>query len=363
MARQLDPLVRRTGALDSFRAMPIELTVDVTEAVGLGEPLHTKVTAVLPEPGTLADPPVVCFGFPGGGYSRGYFTFDMPGAAGGGEAGWHAARGWVFVACDHLCVGESDAPDDPTNVTFEHLAAANHATVTEVLRLLAAGAVADGIPPLGDATVLGIGQSMGGCLTIVQQGQHHTYDGVGILGFSAIHTVLWMPPSAPEPEVAFVPRGADVVVIGPTEAVELTPQFALDDSGLPGVTPGFHYDDVPRAIVEADMVEWPARGGRVPPWASATVPPCAITMMSPGVVAPEAAVINVPVFVGVGERDVVPDPRAEPRAYQHSPDVTVSICPRMAHMHNMASTRERLWQRLHSWGTGVAANGTSRSSF
>src|SRR5207253_4513206 len=125
-----------------------------------------------------------------------------------------------------------------------------------------------------------------------------------------------------------------VVVIGPTEAVQLTPQFAVDESGLPATTPGFHYDDVPRDVVEADMVDYPARNGRVPEWGSATMPPCAITMLSPGVVAPEAAVINVPVLVAVGERDVVPEPRAEPRAYQRSPDVTVSICPRMAHMHN-----------------------------
>jgi hypothetical protein len=53
----------------------------------------------------------------------------MPGATGGGEAGWHATCGWVFVACDALCVGESDTPTDAANVTFEHIAAANHAMV------------------------------------------------------------------------------------------------------------------------------------------------------------------------------------------------------------------------------------------
>ena len=236
------------------------------------------------------------------------------------------------------------------------MAAANHATVTEVMRRLEAGEIADGVPPVRSAVKLGIGQSMGGCLTIVQQGQHATYDGIGILGYSAIHTVLWMPPGTPDAGAAFVPRGSAVVVIGPTEAVELTPQFALDErSDLPGIAPGFHYDDVPRDIVTADLIDYPTRNGRVPEWASATMPPCAITMLSPGVVAPEAAVINVPVLVAVGERDVVPDPRAEPRAYQRSPDVTVSICPRMSHMHNFASTRERFWQRLHSWGNGVAA--------
>src|ERR1700730_15918386 len=143
--------------------METDLTIDVTEAAGLGEPLRTRATVVLPDPGTLNDPPVVCFGFPGGGYSRGYFTFDMPGASGGGQAGWHAQRGWIFVACDHLFVGESDAPSDPATLTFERVAAVNHATVTEAMRRLVAGEAADGFPPVAEAVTLGIGQSMGGC--------------------------------------------------------------------------------------------------------------------------------------------------------------------------------------------------------
>lgn len=336
--------------------MESDLTIDVTEAAGLGEPLRTRVTVVLPDPSALSDPPIVCFGFPGGGYGRGYFTFDMPGATGGGQAGWHAQRGWIFVACDHLNVGESDAPSDPTTLSFEVVAAANHATVTEVMRQLEAGEVADGFPPVHGAVKLGIGQSMGGCFTIVQQGQHATYDGIGILGYSGIQTVLWMPPGTPDPGAMFVPRGSQVLVVTAADAAEQTPQFAVDDSGLPGTAPGFHYDDVPRDIVEADMLGFPARDAGVPPWGSATIPACAVSMLSPGVVAPEAAVVSVPVFVGTGERDVVPDPRAEPRAYARSPDVTVSICPRMSHMHNFASTRERFWQRIHSWGTSVAAD-------
>ena len=68
--------------------------IDVTDAAGLGETVHTTVTVTMPEPGMLADPPVVCFAYPGGGYGRGYYTFDMPGGTGGGQAGWHAARGW-----------------------------------------------------------------------------------------------------------------------------------------------------------------------------------------------------------------------------------------------------------------------------
>src|SRR5262245_17927098 len=126
----------------------IDLTVGVTDAAGLGEPLTTAVTVTLPDPvdRDAAARPIVCFAFPGGGYSRQYFTFDMPGASGGGQAGWHAARGWVFVSCDHLFVGESSLPAEPDKLTLEILAAANASTVAGVLARLAAGTVHESFP-------------------------------------------------------------------------------------------------------------------------------------------------------------------------------------------------------------------------
>jgi hypothetical protein len=119
--------------------------------------------------------------------------------------------------------------------------------------------------------------------------------------------------------------------------------------------PGFHWDDVPGEIVAADMLEYPTRKGDVPVWGSATIPPCAMTMMSPGAISPEAASITAPVFVGVGERDTVPFPRREPTAYQQANDITVFVCRRMAHMHNFAGTRTQMWARFHIWADGIAA--------
>jgi hypothetical protein len=80
-----------------------------------------------------------------------------------------------------------------------------------------------------------------------------------------------------------------------------------------------------------------------------------MTMMSPGAIAPEAASVTVPVFVGVGERDTVPHPKSEPTAYQQSTDVTAFICHGMAHMHNFGTPRELMWTRFHSWADGIAA--------
>jgi pimeloyl-ACP methyl ester carboxylesterase len=78
-------------------------------------------------------------------------------------------------------------------------------------------------------------------------------------------------------------------------------------------------------------------------------------MMTPGVIAAEAAAVKVPVLIAVGERDVCPEPHAEPTAYRGSSDVSLFIAPRMAHMHNFASTRALLWSRIASWSRRVAA--------
>jgi hypothetical protein len=325
----------------------IDVRIDVTEAVAIGERVENAATVCLPE--SLPDAPVVCFAFPGGGYSRHYFTFDMPGSSGGGQAGWHTDRGWVFVACDHVHVGDSTLPADPTLLTFDNLAVANRATVTGVLARLASGTLADDLAPVAPGFTVGIGQSMGGCLLIVQQGQHHTFDAIAVLGFSGRRTRLWMPPGAPEMNVPYIPRGGTVVVISAATAVEQTPAMAVADDGLPGTAPGFHYDDEPRDVVAADMVDYPERRRPVPVWASTTIPPCAVTMLAPGAVAPEAASIVAPVLAAFGERDVSPDPLAEPAAYLRATDVSVFVCPRMAHMHNFAGTRQLFWDRIHGW--------------
>jgi pimeloyl-ACP methyl ester carboxylesterase len=77
-------------------------------------------------------------------------------------------------------------------------------------------------------------------------------------------------------------------------------------------------------------------------------------MLAPGVVAEEAAVVDVPVLIGVGERDVCPDPWAEPTSYRNARQVSLCVVPRMAHMHNFASSRQQLWTRIHRWGESLS---------
>lgn len=339
----------------------IDVAVDVADATGLdlGE---IVATVFLPDPSTMATRPVVCFGFPGGGYNRSYFSMDLPGWENGGEAAWHTARGWIFVAIDHLQVGESTTYD-PDLLTFEQITLANKAAVELVLAQLADGSIAAAFPVVTNPFTVGVGQSMGGCFTVLLQGQHDLFDCVGILGYSAIHTVVPSKPGVPNVAMPFMSRigypNAPMIFNMATLAAAASPISNSDDVAAAVLddehvwTWAFHHDDESSEIVAEDMAAM--TGGSVPSWRSATTPACAILMVAPGAVATEAASITSPVLVAVGERDVVPDAWMEPKAYKSSNDITVYVCPRMAHMHNFAPTRVQFWTRLHGWAETIAS--------
>lgn len=316
-----------------------EIRVDVSEAVPWPGS-EVAVTLVVPDD-DLAGPRTVAFGFPGDGYSRSYWDIDWPG--GYSQAAFHAERGWLFVAVDHLGVGASSLPV-PEALTFEVLAAANDAVVRAVVDRLRVGTLVDGLAPVDVDRTVGFGQSMGGCLSIVAQGTHRTFDAVAVLGYSAIHTVLPSPTGGVE--LVAAERGV-------TDAAAVEASTAAI-GGVDVFLWAFHWEDVDPDLLAADLGEgYPVRMGTPPPWGSATLPPAAASMLGPAVVAKEAEAIDVPVFVGVGERDVCPDPWAEPSAYRSSTDVTLVVVPTMAHMHNFAGTRRRLWERLHAWAASL----------
>jgi alpha-beta hydrolase superfamily lysophospholipase len=333
----------------------VELHVDVTDAAGLGEPAHIAITVTVP-----AEPPpdpVVCFAKPGAGYGRGYYAEDLPGPGRGAQADWHAARGWIFVSVDHLGVGDSSL-HDPERLSFAPVVAASQAAESEVRRRLASGTLVDRLGPVANALTIGIGQSMGGAFTVVQQGRYHGYDGVGVLGYSPLRT---QPPTgpglAPLP-LPWVPRDTQLSDGVVTNAPALA-AGSVDQTPPAEAIPmawGFHYDDVADDVVRRDLEDYPARHGDVPPWGSATIPATAVLWcLAPGSTLAEAAAIRCPVLVAMGERDVLVDPRGELRAYESASSVDFFTCPRMAHMHNFAGTRELFWRRIETWAEWVRA--------
>jgi pimeloyl-ACP methyl ester carboxylesterase len=156
-----------------------DLRIDVSGAVGIPD---AEIAATVVAPSIAAEKPVVAVGFPGGGYSRGYWDIQWPG--GYSQAEFHARRGWTFVAVDHLGVGDSSLPD-PTVLTFEVLAVANSAATQRIVSMLRSGTLsADAVAPVQNPYVIGVGQSMGGCVSIVAQAAHRTFDALAVLGYS-----------------------------------------------------------------------------------------------------------------------------------------------------------------------------------
>jgi pimeloyl-ACP methyl ester carboxylesterase len=334
-----------------------DLSFEVTDAAKLGEEARVALTVHLPDPARLPAQPIVCFAKPGGGYSKGYFTEDLPGPVTGGQAEWHAERSWIFVSVDHLGVGASTIHADQTmRLDYTTVAAASQAAEQDLLRRLREGTLIDGFPAVPDYVTLGIGQSMGGCMTVVQQGRYHCYDGIGILGYGAVVTHPPVAPGTTPITANWIPRDTN-----PLEGV-LTNAGAVANAARPTGNPGsglamawgFHYDDVDPQIQRRDLEDFPTRNGNVPAWGSATLPgTVAAWCLTPGAVAPEAAAVTAPVLVAMGERDVIADPKGEPRAYLSARSVDLFICPRMGHMHNFAATRELFWRRIETWSEWV----------
>jgi pimeloyl-ACP methyl ester carboxylesterase len=354
-------------------ALTVELRIDVTNAVDIGEPAHVAASVVLPDPADLPAQPVICFAKPGGGYTRYYFTHELPGPGSGAQADFHVERGWIFVALDNLGSGESSLHPNNT-LDFGNVTRAALAAEQEIVLRLANGILQPDYPPVLQPVRLGIGQSTGGSLTIVQQARYASYDGIGVLGFSAVHSH----PATPPGELPIVTPwfSRDVPPDQPGGVLNAAAVAAASAAGVEAVQNaawaslawGFHYDDVPAEVVEQDLAHYegiaegilggvrPASERDPSPWNSYTTPNEATRFtLTPGAVAPEAAAVAVPVLSAMGERDLVVDPLGEARAFRSAPSFDLFVCPRMGHMHNFAGTRRLFWERIHRFGEWCAA--------
>jgi hypothetical protein len=134
--------------------------------------------------------------------------------------------------------------------------------------------------------VLGIGQSMDGCLTVVQQAHHRTYDGVGVLGYGVLQCRVPTPTGSAPILQGWGARDAPGVELN-ARRIEEPADGSRDnfaDSGW-----AFLHDDVDRDLVR--------HGDRTTPWASPTYPGAVLTVLTPGIIAPEVAAIDAPVLL------------------------------------------------------------------
>ena len=313
--------------------MAQSLRVDVGDVA----PAGVRSLAVdVHEPESLGERAVVCVCVPGGGMSRGYFDLQPPPALGNYSMARHLAeRGFVVVTVDPPAVGESDAPDDGYTLTPEVVADVNAHAVEQVLARWP------------DALRLGIGHSAGALLTVVQQARHHTYAGLGLLGFgSGGHERFAL--STDELGVGDDPDELRAAIVELTRERFGRPlprgSTATSEFLLGGM-------DVPEPALEAL--------GSVK---SALLAVVGLTSMIPGSIAREMAAVDVPVFLGLGEHDIAGDPHGIPALFTACRDLTLFVLPGTGHNHNVAPDREVLWDRLALWARGQAKPATAWGS-
>jgi pimeloyl-ACP methyl ester carboxylesterase len=249
-----------------------------------------------------------------------------------------ADRGFISVLVDHLGVGESSRPKDSYALTGEVLAAANTHVLEQVLGKFRNGSLINGLQAIPKVISVGIGHSMGAMLTLLQQATAHQHAGIAVLGFST--------------------RGLPEFISA--EARELAPDHAAARRAAPRLARAMFGEDYPvigrsaeGASLYAGKTAEPAGVEAIKAARAGLLPVPAFASMLPGNVAPEAARIDVPVFVGLGERDLAGPPLEAPKAFTGSPAVSFELLPGAGHSHFLFPARVRLYDRLAEWAAAL----------
>lgn len=261
---------------------------------------------------------------PGGNMNRHYFDLRPPESDDDSYsfAAQMTARGDAVLALDHLGVGDSDKPEDGWSLTSECLAMATAHAVASIRTRFA------GLP------MLGIGHSMGAMMTVLVQEQAQSFDGVALLGFSTRGLSDYLPPALKS--LAEIPDGDRLRPH--VQKMFGQPYPVIHGRGGDGNAELFGS----RKAEPAGVAALKRATGHL-------LPLPALRAMLPGNVAAECAVLRVPVFLGIGERDMVGPPEQVPAAFTHSVDVSLELLPETGHSHFVFPSRRQLFERLSAW--------------
>lgn len=306
----------------SYIPLSLDVTDNLTPEITAGERLSIATWIFLPKPENLGELPSVVTLLNGGTYDKRYFHVEIPGHPGYSMAEHLCNKGHIVILADHLGIGESSRSPNQMAVTRQVAAAANHAAVEQIYDRLRTGDLDPSFPAIPDFLKVGGGHSMGGFQSITQQAKHKTYDRLLVLGYTAIGVHLTI--------------DGQLVSAHPGELDLTQPDYGRRDRSTLRQT--FHWEDVPDAVLAADdalLVDVP--------YVLST------QSITKGIVSEDAGRIDIPVYINLGERDVSPDPYAEPSYYKKSKDITLHILPRSGHCQNFASTRHEMWDRIDLW--------------
>jgi pimeloyl-ACP methyl ester carboxylesterase len=285
-------------------------------------------------PANVAPSAPVMFCLPGGAMNRAYF--DLRGAGDFSFAAHLAARGFIVVTLDHLGVGDSSRPADGFALTPDILVEANAIAIESIRRDLEQGQITG--QPLGAIRSVGVGHSMGAMLTAMQQARFGKHAALVLFGFSTRGLAAALSPE----ELKFandpVATRANLVRLAHLRGVDPYPQIVRSAQSKDL----FAGETADRRGVEA------LQRAR-----SQLLLTAGLFSMIPGSCAPECAQVKVPVFLAVGDRDIVGPARQIPADYGASPDISLLVLPSTGHAHFLFDSRRLLFRRVADWCEAV----------
>lgn len=284
------------------------------------------------------------FCLPGGHMTRAYFDLRTPDNDSHSFAQAMTAQGFAVAAMDHPGIADSDDGRDVYDHTPESLADAAAAACQWLGEGLRAGGLVKGIAPLPNLCSIGLGHSMGAMITVLAQQRHGVHAAVAVLGFST----RGLPEYVPD---AVQPLLADREALK-RQRVELA-RAMFSKMGEGSGRDGGDNDIYGRDGAEADGIRALAA------CRARLLPVPAFCSMLPDNIGPEAAAIEVPTFIGLGERDMAGPPHQVPAAFSSSRDVTLQVLPETGHSHFLFPSRAGLFRRLAHWAAFSAARETT----
>lgn len=285
--------------------------------VGEIENLHLEVSWLAPEPGR-SNTVLVCL--PGGGMRREFF--DMA-----GDFSFVAAmrqQGHGLLLIDHPGVGGSDQPLDGYLLTPRRIAELHHRALSTLRSR---------IPELADARSIGIGHSMGALLSLLQQAQHRSHAGLVLLGFGFDGLPHYLPEQARElldDRAALEAASAELA-----RGLFRVSYPLMNQGGSGGIYGGKTADSGAGEAISAVSTH--------------LLPVPGFMSMYPQHWNADAALIDVPVLLALGDNDLVKAPDNAAEIFSASPDVQVMTLPETGHSQFVFSSRHALFAAINAW--------------
>ena len=165
--------------------------IDVTQAVPLSGKHELEARIIAPR-NFGGKKPLLLFCIPGGFLTGGYYDLDVAGDDSYSFAARMAQYGFITATVDTLGSGKSTRPEDGYKIAVEHLADANHRAFQEIRDGLREGTLLPEIEALPELLSIGVGHSLGSCLSVVHQARDQCHAGLLLYSFSTEGLAMYL---------------------------------------------------------------------------------------------------------------------------------------------------------------------------